>query len=172
MGYRLQKQKKEKGIIMTTSLFNKIILFTTDMYIDRMRKENTQLPKTLEQLSIALVGYKHHNRFTDKEAEYVLKLAKDPGLDEVVKTDVSPIIFTLTIIKLWVESIDKKDRPNLNISDKKLIKGRAEYAIQMIKLKKEKPEIYEEKREIIDSSVETAQRFMEFHLNKLNNKEK
>jgi len=152
---------------MTTNLLNKIILFTTDIYIDKMKKEGVVLPKILQNLKSAIITFKYQNKFTNKEKETVLVLNKNEELQKIIHIELAHVIFILTLIKLWVEIIPKKDRPMLNISDKRLKRGKAEYAMRMLQLKKENEQEYKNKKELIDRSVDTAEKFMTFHLNQL-----
>ncbi len=156
---------------MNNTLLNKIILFTVDTYIDRMKAEGAPIPKVLTDLKIAIVSYKFNNRFTKEEAATVLEFGKDQELKDIIGIEISHLIFILTVIKIWVEIIDKKDRPLLNISDKRLIKGKAEYAMFMLNLKQKDNDSYKEKKEIIDESVKTAEKFMDYHINKLDSNE-
>ena len=149
------------------SLFNKVILFTIDLYIDRIRAEGVVIPKSLERLKLVMINYKVNNKFSMKERDLVLGFAKEKELQDIVQTHISHIVFILTIVKLWVEMVPKKDRPKFNMSDKKLIKGKAEYTIEMLKLKQVNEDSYKEKKEIIQKSVETAEKFMDYHLQKL-----
>ncbi len=153
--------------MINNKLLNKIVLFTTDVYIDRMKDEGASLPKILLDLKVALVSYKFTNKFTDDEATEVMGYAKEEELVDIIQTEISHLIFILTVIKLWVEIVPKKERPLLNISDKRLIKGKAEYAIHMLKLKQKDSDTYEKKKEVIDKSVETAELFMDYHIKKL-----
>jgi len=156
---------------MNNKLFSKIILFTVDVYIDKMKSEGAPIPDVLYKMKLSIVGYKHHNKFTDEERKLVLGFAKEQELKDIVETEISHLIFILTVIKLWVELIPKKERPILNISDKRLTKGKAEYAMYMLKLKQKDKETYEEKKNVIDTSVKTAEAFMEYHIRKLTIKE-
>ena len=149
------------------SLFNKIILFTIDIYIDRIRSDGIQIPKVLERLKIVMVTYKMNNKFTIEEKDLLLGFAKEEELQNIVRTSISHLVFILTVIKLWVEIVPKEDRPSFNMSDRKLVKGKAVYTIQMLKLKRSDKNSYEEKKAIIQKSVETAEKFMDYHLKKL-----
>ena len=148
-------------------LLNKIILFTVEVYIDRLRQDKVELPKVLTDLKLSIITYKRSNMFTKEEADFAKAMGTTEELKEIVHVEVSHLLFILTVIKLWVEITPKKERPLLGISYNRLSKGRAAYAIQMLKLKQEDKESYEEKKQIIDISVETAKRFMDYHLEKL-----
>ena len=153
---------------MNYTLLNKIILFTVDTYIDRMKEDKLELPEILDRVKIGLVSYKRSNLFTKEEAEVAMKLGKDENLQKIVHTEISHVLFILTIIKLWVELVPKRERPFLNISDRKLKQGKAIYAIYMLKEKQINKENYEEKKQIIDTSVLTAEQFMSYHFEILN----
>ena len=149
------------------SFFNKVILFTIDLYIDKIREEDVVIPKSLERLKLVMINYKLNNKFSMKERDIIIEITKEKELQDIIQTHISHIIFILTIVKLWVEMVPKKDRPKFNISDKKLIKGKAEYAINMLKLKQVDENSYKEKKEVIQKSVETAEKFMDYHFRKL-----
>jgi len=153
---------------MNYTLLNKIILFTVDTYIDRMKADKLELPEILDRLKIGLVSYKRSNKFTDDEAKKAVDFGKSEDLQEIIHTEISHVLFILTLIKLWAEIIPKRERPLLNISDKKLTQGRAIYAMFMLKEKQIDKENYEDKKQIIDISVSTAEQFMSYHLKVLN----
>ncbi len=153
--------------MLDTQLFNKVILFTIDAYITRMRSDSLELPTLLTDLKLSIIAFKPANMFTEEESKKVIAYGKDPELKEIVETEISHIIFILTVIKLWAELISKKDRPFLNISDKRLIKGKAEYAMYMLGLKQTDNDKYKDKKDIIDTSVKTAERFIDYHISKL-----
>ncbi len=153
--------------MLDTQLFNKVILFTIDAYITRMRSDSLELPTLLTDLKLSIITFKPANMFTEEESKKVIAYGKDPELKEIVETEISHIIFILTVIKLWAELISKKDRPFLNISDKRLIKGKAEYAMYMLGLKQTDNDKYKGKKDIINTSVKTAERFIDYHISKL-----
>jgi len=151
------------------SLLNNIILFTVDVYIDRMKQEKLEIPKLLDDLKRSIITYKRSNSFTEKEGKLVLELSATKELQSIIQVEISHLVFILTLIKLWVTQIPKNQRPLLNISDKRLSKGKAEYAMYMLKMKQTDKEKYEVKKDIIDISVSTAEDFMAYHFKVLEN---
>lgn len=51
----------------------------------------------------------------------------------------------MELTKIWIEMVPRDKRPNLNINDKKLMKGGRLLYLEMLKLKQGDKEVYEEK---------------------------
>ncbi len=151
--------------VMTVHTFNKVILFTIQGYLEQ-HKEQAELPGLLHRLNGQIGMYKQLNLFSQEEATIVLKASSQDEITEITKKNVSFIVFVLQLIKRWVEEIPKKQRPHLNISDKKLRLGKAIFFKDMIQLKKTNGYQYKLKKEIIDTSIETADDFFNYYKDK------
>ena len=154
---------KEEKNETNYQLLNKIVLFTIDTYIDRIKADKIQMPKVFNDLKYSIITYKRSNKFTQEEGKEVLEFAQTQEMKDIIEIEISHIIFLLTIIKIWVSTVPKKERPILNISDRRLVKGKAEFAMAMLKMKQSDKENYEVKKEIMNTSVFTAEKFMDYH---------
>jgi len=152
---------------MNHYLLNKVILFTIESYIDKCIEEGTEPTPLHFRILAAIKGWKKFHMFSVQEAEQVIKIAEDKGLRKILDEQVSFLIFSLELIKQLTEQTPKKYRPVLNISPKKLVGGRALYAISMLKLKQQDEEQYKETKNVIDTSVITAKHFFEFHAQRI-----
>ena len=151
---------------------NKVILFTIESYIEKCKEEGTEPTEFHLKLLSSIKGWKTFHMFNVPEAKQVIKIAEEEGLQKILDTPVSFLVFSLELIKQLTEhhnkdGIPKKDRPFLNIAEKKLTGGRALYAVSMLKLKQRDEEQYRETKEIIDQSVITAKHFFDYHLQRL-----
>ena len=141
-------------------IFNKLILFTVESYFSKAMEEGLTSEREHRAIVGAIRGFMTFGRFSKEEAELVIAIGKEPALKAITDTNISFVVFALEILKLWVELVDKKDRPHLNISDKRLKTGRSKFVVSMLKLKTSDPEKYTELREIINDSVITAKKFI------------
>ncbi len=136
-------------------LFNRLVL--AQIWVFSLSSEGVEtMPNICYRLKTAGFNSKAIHEFSDEEVECIRKLAMKPELKDISKHEVSTIINILVLAKTWVEDIPKENRPNINISDKKLILGRNKYLIDMLKLKKRDNIKYEEIRKIIDMSEENT----------------
>ncbi len=140
--------------------FNKLILFTAFEYLDNAIKEGMTKEPEHMKIAGAIRGYKTFSKFSPEQSEIVIAMGKEPVLKAITEIDISYVVFALELLKLWCELVDKKDRPHLNISDKRLKSGRSMFVVSMLKLKQEDTEKYNELRTIINDSVITAKKFI------------
>ena len=146
-------------------LLNKSILYTVNRYIESACSEGLEPSKLHCDIRFATKVFMTSNALTEYDMEGISKIAKDEEFGKVINRSVSFYMFTLELMKLWVENIPKEYRPMLNISDKRLSKGRAMYAISMLRLKQKDSEKYNEMSAIINDSIDTAKDFFEYHVN-------
>ena len=157
---------------MKTKTLNKIILFLVQDYIVSAQSQKTkegkqvQTPPQLTHLRASIAGFKKFHMFTIEEAEELSLIAKEEGLLEILDQDVSYIIVTMELMKLWTQTIPKNKRPVL-ISDKHFKLGGSYFWNAMIYLKSEANDEYIEKKNTIDNSKKMANDFWEYHYNKL-----
>ena len=143
--------------------FNKIILFVAQDYIYRTKKEGASVPPVLHKLEGAVKVFKQQNMFSVEEAKEVLKIARSEEIDAIMNKEVSFIIFTFELMKLWVNHVPKVDRPILNISDKHFKLGGRVFYQSMLKLKQENEDKHKDKKSIIDDSITVANEFFSYH---------
>jgi len=148
---------------MNHYLLNKLILFTIEGYIDKCIEEGTEPTPLHFRVLGAIRGWKKFHLFSTREAAQMMKMSEDPDLKKIVEVPVSYLVFSLELIKQLTEQTPKEYRPMLNISPKKLVAGRALYAVSMLKLKQRDEEQYKETKDVIDDSVIAAKHFFEFY---------
>ena len=144
-------------------LLNKIVLFVAQDYIYRTKKDDNDVPPLLHKLEGSVKVFKQQNMFSIEEAEKVLKIAKSDEISSIMNREVSFIIFVYELMRLWIEYVPKKDRPILNISDKKFAMGGKVFWKQMISMKQSNIDTYSHKKSVIDDSITVAKEFFEYH---------
>lgn len=148
---------------MEYSLLNKIVLFVAQDYIYRTKQEGNDVPPDLHRLEAAVKVFKRQHMFTIEEAERVLKIASSDEMSDIMNKQVSFIVFVYELMKLWVNYVPKKDRPLLNISDKKFKMGGRVFWRQMLSMKQLNVHTHKEKSNIIEDSISVANEFFEYH---------
>lgn len=156
---------------------NKIMFAMTEKYINQCIKDGIQPTDFHFRILSGISGWKTFNSFTLEEAKKVNELQDNKELKELIDMPASFLVFTLQLIKMLYEyqerdGIPKRLRPYIGISEKKLKTGRALFAIDMLKLKHRNSEQYEETKQIIDESVEVAEKFFNFYHTKIVEKSK
>ena len=150
-----------------SKMFNNMILFTCHQYIEKSQKDKLSLSPIHHQLKASISAYMMLHRFTIAEAKVVTDLGEDERLKKITAVEVSYLIYVLELIKLFVETVPKAERPHLNISDKRLMHGKAHYFSFMLEMKRRDPEQYKKTKDLVNDSVLSAKHFfgfMEEHL--------
>ena len=140
---------------------NKVVLHTVDLYLERVRQDDMNLPPTLDRLRRGLVTQRMLNKFTPEEAEKVLEIGRDKEFKAIMDRDISFLIFALELMKVWTMSVPKDKRPILGVSDKHFKLGGDSLWQQMLLARSKAPEEYSEKKQVIVDSKEVAQGFFE-----------
>lgn len=151
---------------------NKVILYTIKSYIEKSIEEGLEPSPLHFRLLGATRVFKRENPINDDDREAMKQIRESEELQRIVKTDVSFLVYTLELIKQYVEQVPKEYRPMLNISDKKLIIGRGSFAVGMLQLKQRDAEKHAELTEIINDSIVTAKHFFSFHMRELIEKDR
>jgi len=165
----------EKGRKMSNKYdtFNKVILYTIKDYIEKSIEDGLEPSPLHFRLLGATRVFKRENPINDDDREAMKPIRESEELQKIVSTHVSFLVYTLELIKQYVEQVPKEYRPLFNISDKKLIIGRGSFAIGMLQLKQRGAEKHAELTDIINDSIITAKHFFNFHLRELvDNKER
>jgi len=148
--------------------FNKVVMTSIWQWVDTHQKRNDgNVPEVLLKMKTKGYNMKVINGFSDDEVKKLKSIETDPVFMGIKATKISYLVHALVVLKLWVEKIPKKDRPVLNISDKKLIKGKAEYAVHMLLAKKLKPELYADEKKIIDETEDAAKKWFQYFYDQL-----
>ena len=140
------------------SLLNRIVLAYCFQWGNQHgEKMKVPMPDIAYQIKAAGFASKAINGFSDEERERMRNIAEEPKHKELEKVEISLVIMLLQVMKLHVESVPKEFRtPKLNISDKRLIKGKANYALYMLEAKQKDKEGYDIQKEIIDATCDHA----------------
>lgn len=149
--------------------FNKTILFTVEMYLSRALAEGTTREDFHRKIVSGIRSYQTMGRFSSVEAAKVSAVGEHEYMKKLKEIEISYVVYALELIKLWVTHVPEKYRKNiyLGVSSKKLLKGRATFAVAMLDLKRRDSKKYEELKNIIDQSVITAKNYyfyLEEHL--------
>jgi len=141
--------------------FNKLILFTASEYLNSAIKDSL----TSDPLHIRIVsginGFRTFGRFSAEESKQLQEIGTHEYMNKLKKIDVSFVVYALELLRLWVTEVPKEHRKNiyLGVGNKKLLKGKSVFVVDMLKLKQRDEEKYKETREIIDVSTLTAKQF-------------
>ena len=152
--------------------FNKAILYTIDSYIRASIKDGLEPSPLHFRIMGATKAYMTFNPLHKEDISALKSLAGNESLKRITSVKVSFLVYTLELIKQFIEQVPKEYRPFLNISDKKLIIGRGSFAVGMLKLKQKDKEKHAELTEIINDRIVTAKHFFDFHLRELVKNEK
>ena len=138
-----------------TYLFNRFILAHLHLWVSKSTDDEsiTYTPEFAYRLRTAGFNSKAINGFNDSEVDLIKKLGVDPDFEELKKKEISLLVMALQIAKLWTEDIPKEDRPNINISDKKMIVGKKHYVMELLKMKVKGSSIYDDQKAIVEETA-------------------
>jgi len=140
----------------------KLVLFTIEAYLDEINDETTYNYPFMIKLRTAIRGYMQFHKFSPDEYAVVKDIADTEFMKSMVDVEVDRTIFSLELLYLYVKEIPKKDRANLNISDKKLLGAKVDLVMDMLKLKKDRPDSYLRVKEIVTDSRIAAKKYFMF----------
>jgi len=163
---RKKKKTKGKGNVSGDlgkyATFNKVILFTIELYISKTLEEGLKhIDERYLKLRSSILARMRFWKFTQEEVKRLSEYNDDPELRKIVDGEYSFIVFAVELIKLWVENVPKEGRKSihLGVSDDKLKIGRAILTMDMLKLKMQNKDSHAEYRELINDSAIRAKRF-------------
>jgi len=150
-------------------LFKKLILFTVEGYLTKAMEEGLTQEPLHKDLVSGIRSYMTFGRLSPDEAKILIELGNDEYMEKIKKIEIAFVIFAMELMRLYVTEIPREERKGiyLGVSNKKLLHGRAYFAKTMLVMKQTNPEVYKEKREIIDDSVLTAKKFFGYTFDKL-----
>jgi len=149
-------------------LLNRTVLAQSYVWIQNHLDERAggDLPEICYRIKTAGFNSLHINRFSQEEATFLKDITSNEDFNNIRKIDISLIVMPLEVMKLWVESVPRKNRPVVNISDKKLLMGKNAYLIYLLSIKKKNPKIYQEQKDIIERTADNALAWFNFMKNK------
>jgi hypothetical protein len=144
-------------------LFNWSILAHISVYLEKGFEEynGNELDPTIYKLRQKAHSLSVIHRINPGEVKYLQDITTDE-FEERMNTDIAFIIFALHLAKLYIELIPKKKRYDLNISKAKIQLANSRWVVPMLQAKNQYPEIYQEKKEIMNDSRDLAEYFFNF----------
>ena len=139
-------------------LLNRTVLAQCHLWIQNHLDERSggDIPEICYRIKTAGFNSLHINRFSQEEANLLKESTSNEEFQPIKETDISLIVMPLEVMRLWVEDVPKEHRPIINISDKKLLRGKNEYLMYMLAVKKKNPKMYEDQKEIITRTANNA----------------
>lgn len=149
-----------KQSVKSTYLFNKVVMVSIHQWVQMHIDNNDgKVPEILMRVKTKGYNMKVINGFSDDEVKLLKEIETDPVFMGIKAEKISYLVHALVVLKLWVQDIPKKERPLLNISDTKLIHGKAVYTKHMLLAKKLDPELYASEKGIIKDTEDAARRW-------------
>ena len=140
-------------------LFNMTIMSHIELWVNEHLKNNDgEVPEVLMQMKTKGFQQRVINGFTSDDVKLLQKIEKTKEFKEMKNdpTEISYLVHALLVLKWWAEDIPKDKRPALNIAENKLKYGKAHYAKGMLVAKNQSPNIYAERKKIINDTEEKA----------------
>ncbi len=139
-------------------LLNRSVLASCYLWIQNHLDERAggEIPEICYKIKTAGFNSLHINRFSKEEADLLKEITHSEEFRPIKETEISLIVMPLEVMKLWIENVPKENRPIINISDKKLLRGKNEYLMYMLSVKHKKPEMYQKQKDIIDRTAANA----------------
>lgn len=146
-------------------LINKVVIFSCEAYIiEALKDKDVYQRDNLITILGKIRGYKVFHKFTKEENKMLAEIGKTDAVEKIKKIDVDFSIYAISLLREWIMNIDKKDRPDLNISDKRILKLRGKMGADRLALNTQDDEESSRIKEIINQSEEIAKQFFH-HLN-------
>ncbi len=154
-------------------LFNRVVLSSSYLWIQNHIDERAggDIPTICYKIKTAGFNSLHINRFSQEEATLLREITHSDEFKPIKETEISLIVMPLQVMKLWVEYVPKESRPIININDKKLLRGKNEYLMYMLAVKKKNPEMYNKQKAIIDVTSTNASAWFDHMIDKLVDKQ-
>ena len=145
-------------------LLNRIVLAYVYNWLNQnSERSGVEMPSICYRLKSAAYASKVINGFSDEERDELKIIGETDRFKELGMVHISLVVMALEVMKLHVKTMPSELRtPKLNISDKKLLQGKALYAMYMLKAKKADKEGYDKQKEVIDTTCDHAVEWYEF----------
>lgn len=139
-------------------MLNKIILHTVEAYLQTAidKDENTYQRDNLLNVLSKIKGYRIFHKFSKIEHKNLVELGKTEEMEYIKNIEVDFSVFSIHLLNIWIDEIEKKHRPTLNISDRKIKELLALLVKEKLSLKFRDKEAYDRVSEIIDTSKEAS----------------
>ncbi len=131
-------------------LLNRCVLAQCYLWIENHTEaRDGELPDICYKIRGAGHSSLHINRFSYEESELLKEITSSEEFKHIREVDISLIVMALECMRLWIEDVPKDKRPLININDKRLLKGKNEYVMYMLRIKEKHPRLYNVQKEII-----------------------
>ncbi|MBD3822885.1 MAG: hypothetical protein IE916_00050 [Epsilonproteobacteria bacterium] len=143
----------------------KVVLFTVQLYIEKAKEEGLEPSDELMFIHNRINQYRKKCKFKPEESIFLARHRESSEeLNKILHIPVSFLAFAPEILKLWAKDYPPEARPFLGIPENLLMMGKGIFAKSMLTIKAEgKEDYYNENKEIIDASVETAELWYGWH---------
>ncbi len=144
------------------SVFQRLIIYTVEGYLEDIKDTETYNYPFMLKLRTAIRGYMTFHKFNKEEHDRIIEIAESEYITKARENQVDRTLFALELLFLYIGEIPKKERANLNISDKKLISAKSEFIMDMLKLKRREDLNYKRVKEIADDSRISAKGYFHY----------
>jgi len=145
----------------TKSVFQRLILFSVDGYLDDISNETTYNYAFVLRIRTSIRSYILFHKFNKEEDSLLKELAETTAMKNMSNMQIDRVMFAIELLYLYITQIDKKDRAHLNISDDKIKKLKSTLVMDMLKLK-HRSDSYDNVKEIVDDSRVGAKHYFYF----------
>ncbi len=149
-------------MINKRSVFQRLIIFTVEGYLEDITADQTYRYDFMIRLRSAIRTYMRCHKFTQDEAKVVISLSDTPFMLALAELEIDRTIYALELLVLYIKEIPKADRALLNISDKKIIQIKTDLIMDMLKMRRDKPDAHKRVSEIISDSRINAKKYYSF----------
>ena len=144
---------------MSSKLFQKVILFTIEAYLDDINPKDTYNYPFMLKIRTAIRGYLVWHKMSPEEADKVISTGKHEFMEKLTHQQIDRTIYALELLYLYIKEIPKRERANLNISDEKIKLAKAGLVTDVLKLKHKNTETGARIKEIVKESRVTAKQY-------------
>jgi len=136
-------------------LFNRLVLAHCWLWIQKHIDDEDKLytPDFAYRLKTAGYNSRAIHGFHSEEIDLLDELGKEPEFEKITKGEISLLVMALELAKIWAEDIPKDQRPNINISDKKLLVGKKHYVMELLNMRVKGAKNYDDQKAIVEDTA-------------------
>ena len=137
-------------------LFDRFVLAHIHLWASNHIAKGEHTPEFCYRLRTAGHQSQTLRYFNPEEGKVITKLGEEKDFLEIKQKEISLIVMALEVARIWVEDRPKSERPNIGISDKKMIMGKNHYFRYLMNMKRKDKDIYNEQKELIEETSSHA----------------
>ena len=141
------------------TLLDKLVIFTVLEYLEIQTQSDTYQRDELVTLMSGLRAHRFSHKFQPSEVKRLNKAGEDEALQNLKEVQVDYSLYCIALITEWIKDIPKRDRPHINFSDKRILKLKANFVLDMLKMKQVDEEEHARVKEVSFGSQLTAKHF-------------